>query len=157
MNTQNIKCTKALGFSLIELMVVIAIVAVLAAVAVPSYKDYVGRARVAEAQNLVGSKLKEWGEKYSNNNLAATTYTAANLGVSSSLLTSIALATTSAGAVVATYPIASTINPSLFITAAVVVTYNATIANEVITWACVVTGGGANTAAIRTAYFSSCT
>jgi len=40
------------GFALIELMIVIAIIAILAAVAFPVYRDYTVRARVAEA--LVG-------------------------------------------------------------------------------------------------------
>jgi type IV pilus assembly protein PilA len=48
------------GFSLIELMVVIAIVAALAAVAVPSYKGYVNRARVAEVNSIIGGVLDQW-------------------------------------------------------------------------------------------------
>lgn len=37
------------GFSLIELMVVVAIVAILANVALPSYRDYVARGKISEA------------------------------------------------------------------------------------------------------------
>lgn len=40
------------GFTLIELMIVIAIIAILAALALPAYQDYVARGQVAEGFNL---------------------------------------------------------------------------------------------------------
>lgn len=41
------------GFSLIELMVVVAILAVLSAIAMPVYKDYVIRGKLSEARNIL--------------------------------------------------------------------------------------------------------
>jgi type IV pilus assembly protein PilA len=42
------------GFSLIELMVVIAIAGILAAIAIPSYQNYIARAQVSEAMTITG-------------------------------------------------------------------------------------------------------
>jgi type IV pilus assembly protein PilA len=42
------------GFTLIELLIVVTVVGVLSAIAVPSYQDYTIRARVSEAASLVG-------------------------------------------------------------------------------------------------------
>lgn len=42
------------GFTLIELMIVVAIIAILAAIAVPAYRDYLIRAQVSEGASLIG-------------------------------------------------------------------------------------------------------
>ena len=47
--------TSESGFTLIEVMVVVAIIGILVAVAVPQYQDYIARSRVVEGMNLSSS------------------------------------------------------------------------------------------------------
>ena len=54
------------GFTLIELMIVVAIIGILAAVAIPAYQDYIARAQVSEAVSLLGSGKTPFAEYFSS-------------------------------------------------------------------------------------------
>ncbi|EMT8592483.1 pilin, partial [Neisseria gonorrhoeae] len=73
------------GFTLIELMIVIAIVGILAAVALPAYQDYTARAQVSEAILLAEGQKSAVTEYYPNNGKWPADNGAAGVASSSSI------------------------------------------------------------------------
>ncbi|MBA0265338.1 prepilin-type N-terminal cleavage/methylation domain-containing protein [Stenotrophomonas maltophilia] len=59
------------GFTLIELMIVVAIIAILAAIAIPQYNDYTARAQMTEAFTLASGMKTPIAEAFAQDNTAA--------------------------------------------------------------------------------------
>jgi len=70
---------KQQGFTLIELMIVVAIIGILAAIAIPAYQDYTIRAQVSEGLNLSGGAKAAVTEYYQDSGDLATDNTEAGL------------------------------------------------------------------------------
>jgi type IV pilus assembly protein PilA len=64
------------GFTLIELMIVVAIIGILAAVALPAYQDYTVRARVTDGLSLAASAKTAVAENAANGSAFNSGYTA---------------------------------------------------------------------------------
>jgi len=70
---------KQQGFTLIELMIVVAIIGILAAIAIPAYQDYTIRAQVSEGLNLTGACKAAVTEFYQDSGAFPTTNATAGL------------------------------------------------------------------------------
>ncbi|MBH6166759.1 pilin [Neisseria meningitidis] len=73
------------GFTLIELMIVIAIVGILAAVALPAYQDYTARAQVSEAILLAEGQKSAVTEYYLNHGIWPGDNTSAGVATSTDI------------------------------------------------------------------------
>ena len=124
------------GFTLIELMIVVAIVGILAAIAIPAYQDYVARSQVSEAvaaASAIKTGITEWRQTQGSwpaagdfNATAGGRYSAAATHDANGVITVTMLNAAPVSAAVRGYTV--TFTPTL-------------VGNDITNWVC--TGSGA--------------
>ena len=73
------------GFTLIELMIVIAIIGILAAIAIPAYQDYTIRSKVSEGLNMAGAAKLAVAETFDSQGTFMTTNASYGLPAAASI------------------------------------------------------------------------
>lgn len=132
MNTQIRKMQQ--GFTLIELMIVVAIIGILAAIALPAYQDYTARAQMSEAMTLMGGAKTAYAEYRMQQGSAPADNAAAGLAAAASITGKyVASVDVSSGAVVATMKGAGSVAPPI---AAATLTLTPTFPGGAVKWTC---------------------
>lgn len=135
---------KQAGFTLIELMIVVAIVGILAAVAIPAYQDYIKRSKISEVMAAAAACKTSVAEYYSSR--AALPATVADAGCSTTP-SQYAGAITVANGII-TVPIQASVgagtgdivlSPSTATDGVTITAPDPTAGDEIVSWVCTTT------------------
>jgi type IV pilus assembly protein PilA len=151
------------GFTLIELMIVVAIVAVLSSIAIPQYQAYTVRAKVSEGLTIIGPAKTLVSESFVSQGMTGIDAAAANwnaqdgsAGAGSKYVSSVVVWDSThptPGLITITYSLAQVANQQLTLTPSISGSALQPGSTGLVDWACA--SSSANTANSRSLFFSA--